>query len=246
VGILLLVAVLIGAASFAGVYFSLRNDSKSPGTALAPLPASPSTPSTTIPNSPVLSRIIVTQNDVGSTMSVQLVPKGRGLGDVTLSLCNATFPSESLRTDRLQVAAVDSQGSSPLQTEAVLYATPAATAQAFSELTAAQANCPATPVPSPVASIPTMTTKFNPTPDTAWPQVTSVQRVAFDFVTTDDTGQSSHQIAVYLRRGKVLLGVYFNNPDTPQPSVAGQTTIPGIVNVFANRIAQLPASATGA
>jgi hypothetical protein len=248
VGILLLVAVIIGSASFAGVYYSLRKDSSSPGAALAPLPtspSSPSTPSTTIPNNPVLSRISVTQNDVGSTMSVQLMPKGQGLADVTLSLCNANFPSESLRSDRLQVGAFDSQGLPNFQTEAVLYSTPAATAQAFSELAAAQTNCPSTPVPSPVAGQPTATTKFNPAPDASWPQVTSVQRVAYDFVYTDDTGQPIHQVAVYLRRGKVLLGLYFT-PDTPQPSIAGQTTTAGIVNVFANRIAQLPASATGA
>jgi hypothetical protein len=66
--------------------------------------------------------------------------------------------------------------------------------------------------------------------------------VAFDFVTTDASGQDQHSVAVYLRRGRVLLGIYFNQPDSAQPSVAGQTTISGIVNVFATRMAQLPQS----
>ena len=47
---------------------------------------------------------------------------------------------------------------------------------------------------------------------------------------------------MYLRRGRVLMGIYFPRPDGTQSPVAGETTIAGIVNVFANRIAQLPES----
>jgi hypothetical protein len=60
--------------------------------------------------------------------------------------------------------------------------------------------------------------------------------------TADASGQPQHSIAVYLRRGRVLLGVYVPDPDAPQVAVAGQPSIPGIVNVFATRLAQLPAS----
>jgi hypothetical protein len=188
---------------------------------------------------------VVSQADVGSTVDVQLVPQGQSLSRPTLDVCNATYPSESLRTTRLQVETVDSQGNVGLGTEAVLYSSANATAQAFAELSSAASKCPSSPVTSPVGE-PSVTTKFNPAPDGSWPQVASVQRVAFDFTSTDSTGQTQHSVAAYLRRGKVLLGVYFSQPDAPQGSVAGQTTIPTIVNLFANRIAQLPASAVGA
>ena len=80
-------------------------------------------------------------------------------------------------------------------------------------------------------------------PDGSWPQVATVDRVAFDFVATDASGQSHHMIAVYLRRGRALMGIYFPQPDGPQAPVDGQTTIAGIVNVFATRMANLAASA---
>jgi hypothetical protein len=248
VAILVLVALVVGSASFAGVYYSLRNNNSRGSAATAPLPTSPGTgtPGTTAPPAdPILSRIVVSQADVGSTVDVQLVPQGQSLSQPTLDVCNATYPSESLRTTRLQVETVDGQGNVGLSTEAVLYSSANATSQAFAELSAAASKCPSTPVPSPVGQQ-SVTTKFNAAPDGSWPQVASVQRVAFDFTSTDSTGQTQHSVAAYLRRGKVLLGVYFSQPDAPQASVAGQSTIPGIVNLFANRIAQLPASAVGA
>jgi hypothetical protein len=208
----------------------------------------PSTPSTTTPTDPssaALSRIGLTQQDVGSTVNVQTISQGRSLGQPTLDVCNGTYPSESLRTSRLQVAASDGQANTLLSTEAVLYRNAAATQQAFSELAATASNCPSTPVPSPVGQ-PTVITKFNAAPDGSWPQVQGVQRQAYDFVTTDGSGQTTHSVAVYMRRGRILLGLYFAQPDAPQTSVAGQSTIATIQNAFATRIAQLPASQIGA
>jgi hypothetical protein len=180
---------------------------------------------------------------VASGVSVQLLPGGNEVsGQPTLDLCNATFPSESLRTARLQVAAVNGLGDAQLSTEAVLYPNTAATAQAFSELKAAAAKCPSGPVPSP-AGEPTVTTHFNPAPDPGWPSVAGVERLAYDFVTTDESGQTQHSVAVYLRRGRVLMGVYFPRPDGAQSAVHGQTSIAGIVSVFATRMAQVPAAA---
>jgi hypothetical protein len=139
------------------------------------------------------------------------------------------------------VAATDDQGNTDLSTEAVLYQNPAATAQAFSELKSVAATCPNSPVRSPVGE-PTVTTKFNAPPDASWAQVPTVDRQAYDFVSTDSTGQAQHSVAVYLRRGRVLMGIYFPEPDGAQSPVRGQTTLAGITNVFANRMAQLPSS----
>ena len=87
-----------------------------------------------------------------------------------------------------------------------------------------------------------MTTKFNATPDTAWAPVATVNRLAYDFTTTDQSGQSQHNIAVYLQRGRVLMGIYFAQTVGAQTAVDGQTTTAGIVHIFESRLAQLPAS----
>jgi hypothetical protein len=171
-----------------------------------------------------------------------LIPSGNSVsGAPTLDLCNGTYASEAMRKTRLQLAAVDAQGNATMSTEAVQYVDTAATEQAFTELQATAAKCPSTPVQSPVGET-TVTTKFNPAPDGSWPQVATVDRQAYDFVTTDASGRTQHSVAVYLRRGRVLMGIYFPQPDGTQSAVAGEKTIAGIVNVLANRMAQLPAS----
>jgi hypothetical protein len=188
-----------------------------------------------------LQQLIVRQSDVRASDSVALTTGGGSVaGAPTLDLCNGTFPSESLRTARLQVALYDTLGDPVFSTEAVLYRNAAATAQAFIELRSVAARCPSTPVVSPVGE-PTVSTKFNKPPDTTWPRVAGVDRQAYDFVTTDAFGNSTHSVAVYLRRGRALLGLYFSNPSGAQEAVAGQTSVPAIVNVFQERLAAVPA-----
>ena len=207
-------------------------------------PPSSSPPTTLDPVEEALLSLIVGPADVSPTSTVGLLPGGDGLGQATLDICNGTYPSESLREARLQDVVVDEQSLVTLSTEAVLYRDEAAATQALAEVAAVAANCPAEAVRSPVGQ-PTVATRFNPRPDADWPQTDTVTRLAFDLTTTDETGQTGHSIAVYLQRGRVLLGVYFPQPDGPQAPVAGQTTIPGIVGVFAGRVAALPASIVG-
>jgi hypothetical protein len=73
-----------------------------------------------------------------------------------------------------------------------------------------------------------------------------VQRQAYDFTMTDDIGETNHGVAVYLRRGRALMGLYFQSPNGAQPAVDGNTTVQSIVNVFAKRLAAVPASSIGA
>jgi hypothetical protein len=207
------------------------------------------TPSSTVPADPsanALSSLVIRQSDVSAAdITVQLIPGGDQVqGETTLDLCNGTFASEALRTARIQVAALDTQGNDLLSTEAVLYKTPVAAAQAFTELRTTAAGCPSTPVVSPVGE-PTVTTRFNASPDANWPAVATVERLAYDFVSTDSTGQSQRLIGVYLHRGRALVGIYFQTPDAAQPAIGGQTTVAGIVNLIATRLAALPASVTG-
>ena len=205
----------------------------------------PTSPPTTVdPKEEALLSLVVKPADVPASSTVGLLPGGDGLTQPTLDLCNGTYPSEEQREARLQDVAVDGQRLPTLSTEAVLYRDAAGAAQALAELRSVSAACPEGAVPSPVGE-PGATTHFNAPPDGDWPQTDTVTRLAFDLTTTDDTGKTNHSIAVYLQRGRVLLGVYFPQPEGAQSPVVGQTTIPGIVGVFAGRVAALPASIVG-
>jgi hypothetical protein len=210
------------------------------GQDLTPSPTAPS--QSRDPSAGLRAGLIVNDADVGPALTVVGLQGGNGLTVPTLDLCNGTYPSESMRTARLQVAAIDARRQTALSTEAVLYSSGAGTANAFSELRATAERCPDGPVESPVG-LPTVTTRFGPAPDADWPQVPSVERLAFAFDIIDDDGATDHSVAVYLRRGRALLGVYFSHADAPTAVVEGKTALGDIVTIFAKRLADLPVSA---
>jgi hypothetical protein len=238
---------------------SAQIPSTSPLTPFIPSPSSSggtatTAPPTTVPRSAIsrdpdrhsLASIVVRQTDVAPSHKVLLIPSGNLLDQPTLDLCNGTYPSERLRTARLQVADVDANVNAALSTEAVLYRNAAATAQAFAELRTVSAACPHRVVPSPVGEGPSETV-FAPAPDSSWPRTATVERQAYSFTSTTPASASapastSPSVAVYLRRGRALLGLYFSNPKGAQSPVAGQRTIEGIVGVFEARLAALPAA----
>jgi hypothetical protein len=202
----------------------------------APAPA----PAPTDPNAKSLGDIVIRQRDVTSDNSVALIPQGDlTQGTTTLDLCNGTFPSEALRTARLQVAEVDPTLSTIMSTEAVLYKNNAATEQAFRELAAARAKCPNTPVPS-KSGQGAATTTFNAPPDKTWPKVNGVERQAYDFNSVDELGDQSRIVTVYLRRGRALLALYYYRVPDPQPAVDGKTTMEAVTQLFEQRLAALP------
>ncbi len=218
------------------------NSTSSQGSSTTTSPAQP-----TDPNATLLPSLAVRQSDVGSDLSVQLLPHGNLVrGQPTLDLCNGHYPSETHRTARFQDAVVDQQGTEVMSTEAVLYSNSSFSVQAFDELRTVSARCPNSPVPSPVGE-PTVTTHFNAAPDGTWPQTPGVERLAFSFTTVDQSGRSTPGLAVYLRRGRALVGVYFAQSTLPQqPAIAGQSTVQGIAGVFAGRLAQASAGDLGA
>jgi hypothetical protein len=249
VALLLLVSGVVGYAI--NSRSQSRNDASAPGTTSPPISVpsggtltpstTPSTaPASTDPDRAVLGQLVARQADVGPARTVLLITHGNLTSQPTLDLCNGSFPSEQSRTARLQVAVVNGAGTTLLSTEAVLYRNPAASEQGFAELRKVRAACPNTAVVSPVHEVTAQTT-FKAAPDGAWPRTPTVDRQAYDFV-TKAAGQSSASIAVYLRRGRVLVGLYFLQPNAAPGPVAGQTTIAGIVGVFENRLAQLPAT----
>ena len=189
-----------------------------------------------------LPDLLVQPRDTTHAVSVRLLPGGDQVkGQPTLDLCNQAFASESLRVERLQDVALDSSNNAVFSTEAVLYKNAAATREAFSELRRVRASCPQGPVTNKADGSSTTTT-FHAAPDKSWPQTASVGREAFSLTTDDGKGGNTDSLAVYLRRGRVLLGVYFPKPNGEQPAIDGHTNPADIVGAFATRIAKLPAS----
>ena len=241
VAIVVLLVVLFG-GGFALVRWGINGGSSSSSESSSSAPAPPKDA-----GSSVLPSLVLQPADVGPTYSVRALVRGdqlRGATTATLDLCNGKFPSEALRTARLQDAVLDAQANELLSTEAVLYKNSSAASQALNELKSVAAACPSTPVRSPVGE-PTVTTKFNAAPDAGWPATPNVEREAFSFTTTDPTGKSFPGAAVYLRRGRALVGIYFAQPDMAQPAIAGQATVQGVSTLFASRLAQLPTSVGG-
>jgi hypothetical protein len=192
-----------------------------------------------------LSGVVVQSKDVTAGYEVALIQNGDKVGGTTtLDLCNGTYASESLRTARLQVAETDPTGNLVMSTEAVLYHDAKDANEAFGELRSVTARCPKQPVVSPVGEQ-TVTTTFQAPPDRDWHTADGVDRLAYALTTVDTQGQQEQSIAVYLRRGRALLGVYFSDPSGAQPAVDGKTTIPAIVTLFSQRLAGLPSSVTG-
>ncbi len=147
---------IAGALAVAGVMAAtavdLSRDSEpsfggSDGREAGPSPTAPS--QSRDPSAGLLTNLIVSDADVGPSQSVVGLPGGNGLSQPTLDLCNGTYASESSRTARLQVVAIDDQRQTTLSTEAVLYSSGAGTAAAFSELKQTAAACPDRPVEKP-------------------------------------------------------------------------------------------------
>jgi hypothetical protein len=216
-----------------------------------PSPSSPSSPAPSSPTQPpgahsaLLQNLVVRQRDVPTTFVVATINGGDQVqGQATLDLCDAAYPSESLRLERLQTAAFDQQQVANLSTEAVLYRSADATAAAFREVAQVAGTCPTTGTTDPVTGAQTTTT-FGPAPDGAWPRTPGVDRQAYSVTTTDDTGTSRTSTVVYLKRGPILLGVYFIDASAKPVPVEGRTTVPAIVQVFEKRLLNPPTGGSG-
>jgi hypothetical protein len=235
------VAVLVVGLAFS-VAFAIGRAAR-PSSTTASSAAPPSTrPGPVDPQGGALTKLVLQPTDAPA-LRVELQPGGNLVeGQPTLDVCNASYPSESLRTSRLQDIGFDANGNAALSTEAVLYRDANATTQAFDELQHARAACPDSPVASRTGGD-TLTTRFDTAPDTTWPSTPGVTRIAYSLRTTDTNGRTRHTIAVYLRHGRALLGVYFIQPDGAQASIGGSTSIESIVSVFERRIAAFTSTA---
>ena len=94
----------------------------------------------------MLKRLVLRGPQVGPGYKLMERPDGHGVARyVTLSMCGFAFPSEKLRTDRLQVDYVRAGAPVTLSNEVVIYR-PGGAAQAMREVAGAVAQCPPGPV----------------------------------------------------------------------------------------------------
>jgi hypothetical protein len=156
---------------------------------------------------PALKRLLLRGAQIGAGYKLVERPDGHGVARyVTLTMCGFEFPSEKLRTDRLQVDYVRTGAPVSLSNEVVIYR-PGGAAQAMREVTGAVAQCPPGPVATGIKGLGPLTYRLT--------RLRSAGLlsgyVAFRaHVTGKSQGKAFDDtvIMVYQRRGNVLSAVY--------------------------------------
>jgi hypothetical protein len=215
-----------------------------PVASLPPVPSEqPTLPATG--NLGLLARVVATPDDVGAEFTVtdESTPGSPVGTDATLSLCGAPFTTEADRIAVLRTGVRASNTSLDLiATEAVLYSSAADTATAFAELASAEATCPKGFVSSGPGA-PAIKSVFVPAPDKGWPTTPGVTRLVIERTVTNQAGATATQETAYLRRGRVLVSITFDEPTNAQPAIELMSTPQSITVLFQNRLAALPAAA---
>jgi hypothetical protein len=156
---------------------------------------------------PNLDALILRAAQVGAGYHLLQRSDGHGArGYVTLDLCGFAFPSENLRTGRLQVDYVHTGTAVRASNEVVTYQAGGAR-QALREVTRAARHCPLGPVGSNVKGVPPFTFRVGEIRDARLLPQHLALRVHFSG-TVKGKHVEGTVIAVYQIRGDVLSGVY--------------------------------------
>ncbi len=192
----------------------------------------------------LLAAVSLTQDDAAEGAELQPYEGGTEVfGRVSLDLCYADFPSESLRTGRNQVGIADATGAAWVSSEAILYSTPEDAEQAMGELRAADEDCPQEPVDPPQLDREPLTWQFDDAPDSDWPAQPGVARQSYAFTVTSPAEETSRSTATYLQRGRMILALYSTPPDSPAAALRNAPDQARFVEVMAARLAALPEDA---
>ena len=176
----------------------------------------------------LLARVGVGAGDLGPGYTARLIDQGDQLSQPTLDLCSQHFASEARRQARHQVAVTDSTGDPVMSTEAVLYRDQAGAAEAMAEMRGAASSCP-------------KPWRIRTEGDLGPVRPSGMDRVALSVEATAAGQPLERAVVVLLRRGRLLVGLYFLQPDGPQAQIDGTHSIPGTVAVFEQRVAAIPA-----
>jgi hypothetical protein len=135
-------------------------------------------------------------------------------GQVTLNLCGTGYPSERLRTKRLQVDFANRNVPLAISNEVVTYRSGGA-AQAMREVTRRAATCPHRPIDTGEKGLPKLTYRITRFAHSRL--LKGYLAVRVDATATIKGKPVVHTgYAVYQRRGNVLSGVYSVGGDNPE------------------------------
>ncbi|HEX4518520.1 MAG TPA: hypothetical protein VH063_02960 [Gaiellaceae bacterium] len=155
---------------------------------------------------PNLSHVVLSGSQVGSGYKVAAYPFGNSIiGEATLDLCGASYPSEVLRTGRLQVRYTHSGAGVTVSNEVVTYV-PGGAAVAMNEVTAVAKACAKKPAVLKQGGI-TETYKVALLKGAHVPQGAIAVRIQI-VVTKGKKHTSQTGVAVYQVHGNTLSGLY--------------------------------------
>ena len=146
-------------------------------------------------------------SQIGPGYVLRQRPDGHGVaGFVTLDLCGFRFPSEQLRTDRIQVNYVAPGHAVELSNEVVTYR-PGGAEQALHEITHAASHCPRGAVPSAIEGVSSITYRLHRIVDTRLPHG-SLALLLHLVATVNGRPFRQTSVTVYQTRRDILSGVY--------------------------------------
>jgi hypothetical protein len=193
----------------------------------------------------LLSAATVQPSDLAPQYEIAPYPDGTTVkGAVTLDFCGALFPSEELRTGRLQLGIHNAATSQTVASvEAVSYRDAAAAAQALDELGRAKRACPQDRfVDSAVAGSPAMKWKFAPAPDAKWDDVADVRRQAYDVRIAELQNPPVRAHLVYFQHGRFLIGLYGPPGNLEHMTAVTLDGEAGLAAALSERLTRLPAT----
>jgi hypothetical protein len=156
--------------------------------------------------SPNLSHVVLKGNQIGHGYKLAAFPGGTSfIGEPTLDLCAGSFPSETLRTGRLQVEYTHPKKTVSVSNEVVTYVTGGAP-EALKEVTHVAKSCSSKSVVKKADGITTIY-KTTPLSDPKLPPGT----VSVKIIEKQSKGKqhvTSRAVAIYQIKGNTLSGVY--------------------------------------
>jgi hypothetical protein len=171
----------------------------------------------------LLSKTRLNDADLPRGVRIKLAPGGYQVArQVTLDLCGGSFPSESDREARFQQFAVNPDGRPfGISDEGVVYESADAASQAFAEIRTAVAQCPTDRfVRSRVAHVPPQRyERLRELRDDQFDEI-APDHIALAYTVTDERGNSTDIVAVFQRRGRVMVGLYGEDVARVEPFVA--------------------------
>jgi len=168
---------------------------------------------------PNVNKLVLQPTQVGSGYQLYARPDGIGVKNtITLDLCGRkNYPSEKLRTNRLQVNYAAKGNNLGLSNEVVAYK-PGGAQQAMHEVTQHATHCPRTPVVTGEAGVPPLRFTITRLSDSKLLKgYLAVKIRVRGSVNVNGKAQRVDQTsyAVYQRLGNVLSGTYSYGPNTP-------------------------------